>query len=49
MFAGLTAMIPAGRIGRPDEIASAVTFLASGEAGFITGVELCVDGGTSEV
>jgi NAD(P)-dependent dehydrogenase (short-subunit alcohol dehydrogenase family) len=49
MIAGLTALIPVGRIGRPDEIASAVTFLASEEASFITGVELCVDGGMTEV
>lgn len=36
---------PLGRISTPDEIAAAVTFLASGEAGFVTGVALPVDGG----
>jgi NAD(P)-dependent dehydrogenase (short-subunit alcohol dehydrogenase family) len=39
-------MIPAGRLGTPDEIASAAVFLASDESSFITGVDLPVDGGT---
>ncbi|RJF88721.1 3-oxoacyl-ACP reductase FabG [Oleomonas cavernae] len=34
-----------GRYGRPEEIASAVAYLASPEAGFITGAELMADGG----
>jgi NAD(P)-dependent dehydrogenase (short-subunit alcohol dehydrogenase family) len=33
------------RLGRPADIASAVVFLASDEAAFITGQTLCVDGG----
>ena len=36
---------PLGRIGRPEDIAQAVLFLASTEASFITGDSLCVDGG----
>ncbi|HEU4401652.1 MAG TPA: SDR family oxidoreductase [Candidatus Polarisedimenticolia bacterium] len=40
---------PIGRIGRPREAADAVVFLASGEASFITGVLLPVDGGYSAV
>ncbi|MCJ1676099.1 SDR family oxidoreductase [Streptomyces sp. APSN-46.1] len=34
-----------GRLGRPEEVASAVAFLASGDAGYITGTNLVVDGG----
>lgn len=36
---------PAGRLGRPEEVASAVAFLCTDEAAFITGVALPVDGG----
>jgi NAD(P)-dependent dehydrogenase (short-subunit alcohol dehydrogenase family) len=36
---------PMGRIGRPEEVAAAILFLASDEASFITGVPLSVDGG----
>ncbi|MBV8594569.1 MAG: SDR family oxidoreductase, partial [Caulobacteraceae bacterium] len=32
-------------VGRPEDIAAAVAFLASDEAGFITGASLAVDGG----
>jgi 3-oxoacyl-[acyl-carrier protein] reductase len=37
--------IPLKRVGTPEEIAAAVAFLASGEAGYITGQTICVDGG----
>jgi NAD(P)-dependent dehydrogenase (short-subunit alcohol dehydrogenase family) len=39
-------MIHMGRLGTPDEIASAAVFLASDETSFITGIDLPVDGGT---
>lgn len=45
--AELTAAIPMGRFADPAEMAAAVSFLASEEAGYITGVVLPVDGGIS--
>ena len=41
----LLSQIPLGRLGKPQEIADAVTFLASPQAGYITGTELHVNGG----
>ncbi len=41
--------VPLGRLGQPTEIADAVLFLASPQAKFITGTELFVDGGESQV
>jgi len=41
----LEKSIPLGRLGTPDEVANAVLFLASEEAGFITGTTLDVNGG----
>jgi NAD(P)-dependent dehydrogenase (short-subunit alcohol dehydrogenase family) len=38
---------PMGRLGRPEEVANAILFLASDEASFITGVTLPIDGGRS--
>lgn len=45
--ARMTADIPLGRLGRPDEFGAAAVFLCSPVAGFITGVALPVDGGAS--
>ncbi len=41
----LLTRIPLGRLGAPDEVASAVAFLASDEAAYITGQVLAVNGG----
>ena len=41
----LNSQIPLGRIGSPDDIAAAALFLASDEAGYITGQTITVDGG----
>jgi len=42
-----SAYIPMGRFGKPEEIASAVLFLASGDSSFVTGHLLLVDGGNT--
>ena len=41
------AMVPMGRLGRPEEIAAAIAFLLSDEASFMTGQTMFVDGGAS--
>lgn len=43
--ATLKSQIPLGRLGQPEDIANAVAFLASGQAAYITGTELHVNGG----
>jgi NAD(P)-dependent dehydrogenase (short-subunit alcohol dehydrogenase family) len=45
-FATIT---PLGRIGRPDEMASAILFLASDDSSFSTGIDLVADGGITQV
>ena len=45
----LAAQVPLGRLGRPEEIAAAVAFLASDQSSFITGSSLYVDGGLNQI
>jgi NAD(P)-dependent dehydrogenase (short-subunit alcohol dehydrogenase family) len=40
---------PMGRFGHAEEIAKAALFLASDDSSFITGIDLCVDGGAAQV
>jgi NAD(P)-dependent dehydrogenase (short-subunit alcohol dehydrogenase family) len=45
----MSAGIPLGRVGTPDEVAKAIVFLASDDSSYITGIELAVDGGMNQV
>lgn len=49
LYEQLASAVPLGRLGKPEEIAKAVVFLASDDASYITGIELFVDGGTVQV
>ena len=40
---------PAGRVGRPEDIAEMILFLCSDKAGFITGENICMDGGMTRL
>ena len=40
---------PVGRVGKPEDIAEMVLFLCSGKAGFITGENICIDGGMTRL
>ena len=49
MVSAVQAMTPLGRLGDPDETASAALFLASDESSFVNGSELFVDGGSAQI
>lgn len=47
--AGLVSTVPMGRLGEPEEIAKAILFLASDDSSFVTGTDMAVDGGTTQL
>ena len=47
--ASQVATIPLGRIGSPEDVAKVVSFLASDDSSYVTGIELFVDGGMAQI
>ena len=46
-LSAIVSRVPLGRVGTPDELAAAVEFLVSEDAGYVTGIVMAVDGGIS--
>ncbi|MES6447651.1 SDR family oxidoreductase, partial [Cutibacterium acnes] len=49
LIKGFISQVPLGRIGKSEEIATAALFLASADSAYVTGIDLCVDGGMAQV
>jgi NAD(P)-dependent dehydrogenase (short-subunit alcohol dehydrogenase family) len=49
MIKSVESKTPLGRLGDPDEVASAALFLASDDSSFVNGSELFVDGGSAQI
>ncbi|MBX3072817.1 SDR family oxidoreductase [Candidatus Obscuribacterales bacterium] len=49
MKAEFKKLVPMGRIGKSEEIATVALFLASSDSSYVTGIDLCVDGGFAQV
>ncbi len=49
LVANLAKNVPLGRAGTSDEIAKAVVFLASDDSSYVSGIELFVDGGFTQI
>jgi len=47
-YAGIAATIPAGRLGRPEEVGAACAFLCADRSGYLTGQNISLDGGAYE-
>jgi NAD(P)-dependent dehydrogenase (short-subunit alcohol dehydrogenase family) len=45
----IVSMVPMQRLGKPEEVAGVVAFLASADASYVTGVEINVDGGMGQI
>jgi len=49
MKAQFAQMVPLGRLGRAEEMASAILFLASDDSSYCTGIDLAADGGLTQI